>query len=129
MGRSIVDFGAELAALPEADRPGVVIFAVMTDGEENSSREYTLPAVKEMVEKQQRDYGWQVLYLGANQDAITVGESLGVRRGQTLTYYPTEYGTRSATDSMTSYVASAACGQQVAFTDAQRKDATKDATT
>ncbi len=125
MGKSIIEFGNELAALPENQRPGVVVFAIMTDGLENSSREFTWERIKGMVQHQEADYGWQVVYLGANQDAFEIGERLGVPRCNTMTYAATDYGTRSATQSLGSYVVAAASGQQAVFTDAQRKDAIK----
>jgi hypothetical protein len=128
IGRSLTDFGAELAALPEPQRPGTVIFVVMTDGLENASVEMDWPWVKEHVQRQQDQFGWRVIYLGANQDAFVVGERLGVSHGQTMTYAATDHGTRSMGQSVTSYVtsaASAAPGQQVAFTDKQREDAIK----
>jgi hypothetical protein len=86
MGRLVTDAGRRLAALPEAERPGTVIVAVMTDGLENASREWTHPAVKALVEQQTVDYGWQFMYLGADQDAIEVGTSLGVSAEHSLTY-------------------------------------------
>ena len=125
MGTALTEFGNELAALPDNQRPGVVIYAIMTDGLENSSREFTWEQIKGMVQHQESDYGWQVVYLGANQDAIEVAQQLGVPRHNTMTYAASDYGTRSATQSLTSYVATAASGQQAVFTDAQRKDAIK----
>lgn len=86
MGKLITDAGAELAALPEDDRPGTVIVAVMTDGHENASREWTHPAIRSLVEQQTAKYSWQFLYLGADQDAIEVGASLGVGRDYAVTY-------------------------------------------
>ncbi|HEU5474367.1 MAG TPA: vWA domain-containing protein [Actinophytocola sp.] len=86
MGKLITDAGAELTALPEGDRPGTVIVAVMTDGHENASREWTHPAIKSLVEQQTKDYSWQFLYMGADQDAIEVGTSLGVGRDYSVTY-------------------------------------------
>ena len=41
IGRLVSDVGAELAAQPEEERPGAVIVVVLTDGHENSSREWT----------------------------------------------------------------------------------------
>jgi hypothetical protein len=123
MGRAIADFGAEIYEMPEDKRPGTVIFAVMTDGIENASTEFTWPLIKGRVERAQTEDGWKIVYLGANQDAFTVGEKLGVPRGQTMTYAATDHGTRSATDSLGAYVASAATGQSAGFTDKQRKDA------
>lgn len=86
MGRLITDAGAELAALPEERRPGTVIVAVMTDGLENASHEWNGPAIKALVEQQSTQWGWQFLYLGADQDAIEVGASLGVARDNSVTY-------------------------------------------
>jgi hypothetical protein len=86
MGRLITDSGKQLAALPEADRPGAVIVAIMTDGMENASREWTHPAIKALVEQQTKHYGWQFLYMGADQDAIEVGASLGVHADHSVTF-------------------------------------------
>lgn len=86
MGRLITDAGQELAALPEDRRPGTVVVAIMTDGHENASREWDRPAIKSLVEQQSEHYAWQFLYLGADQDAIEVGASVGVPRDQSLTY-------------------------------------------
>ncbi|UMG93596.1 vWA domain-containing protein [Nocardioides sp. TF02-7] len=86
MGRLVTSAGDELAAMPEDQRPGTVIVAVMTDGHENASREWTHPAIKALVEQQTTDYAWQFLYMGADQDAIEVGTSLGVAAGASVTY-------------------------------------------
>ncbi|MEJ7834446.1 MAG: vWA domain-containing protein, partial [Nocardioides sp.] len=80
IGRTVTDRGADLAALAEAERPGTVIVAIMTDGYENASREWTHPAIKALVEQQTAAYGWQFMYMGADQDAVEVGASLGVSR-------------------------------------------------
>jgi hypothetical protein len=124
MGATITEFGAELAAMAEDERPGHVVFAVMTDGLENASTDYTWPRVREMVEHQQNVYGWNVVYLGANQDAIKVGGKLGVRAGSSITYDANDTGTRSVIASASSYVSSVAGGGAAEFTDDQRRAAT-----
>ena len=86
MGRLITSAGEELARIPEADRPGTVLVAVMTDGHENASQEWTHPAIKALVEQQTHAYSWQFLYMGADQDAIEVGTSLGVAAASSVTY-------------------------------------------
>ena len=80
------DAGKRLAALPEDQRPGTVIVGIMTDGLENASREWSHPQVKQLIETQTRDYQWQFLYLGADQDAVEVGMSIGVSAGHSVTY-------------------------------------------
>jgi hypothetical protein len=86
IGRLVNETGARLAALPEDERPGTVIVGIMTDGLENASREFSHPTIKQLITKQTNTYGWQFLYMGANQDAIEVGTSLGVDAGMSVSY-------------------------------------------
>jgi hypothetical protein len=75
-----------LAALPEDQRPGTVIVAIMTDGLENASKEWHAPAIKALVELQTKQYGWEFLYMGADQDAVEVGAGLGIAAANSVTY-------------------------------------------
>lgn len=86
IGRLVTDAGAHLASLPEDDRPGTVIVGIMTDGYENASQEWTHPAIKALVQQQTKTYRWEFLYMGADQDAIEVGTSLGVPANRSVTY-------------------------------------------
>lgn len=86
MGRLITEAGAELAKLPEDERPGAVIVAVMTDGRDNCPGEWTRRAIRDLVNQQTNDYSWQFLYMGADQDAIEVGASLGVSADHSVSY-------------------------------------------
>jgi hypothetical protein len=86
MARLIIDSGHRLAELPAEQRPGTVIVAIMTDGLENSSREWTHAAVKTLVEQQTTNYAWQFLYMGADQDAIEVGSQMGIPAAQSVTF-------------------------------------------
>lgn len=62
-----------------------VLVVIITDGLENSSKEYNSETIKKMIaEKQEK--GWTFVYLGANQDAWAVGSSMGLSKGQTMTY-------------------------------------------
>src|SRR5262245_31638339 len=86
MGRFITSAGEELAAVAEPERPGTGIVAIMTDGYENASQEWTHPAIKALVEQQTESYSWQFLYMGADQDAVEVGASVGVAPAASVTY-------------------------------------------
>ena len=86
MGKLITDTAAEIAALDEDDKPGSVIVAIMTDGMENASTEWSRPAIKSLVEQQTNQFGWEFLYMGADQDAVEVGKDLGVKAEQAVTY-------------------------------------------
>lgn len=125
MGRTIHDFGVELAAMPAAERPATVIFAVMTDGLENASREYKYDQIAAIVRRQEAAYKWQFLYLGANQDAIKTARDLGIDADHSITYSATDRGTQSVADSMGGYVAAAAAGADPVFSDEDRQNATQ----
>lgn len=58
IGRLVVDFGAELAALPEDARPGTVIVIIQTDGYENASQEWTRQRVFDLITEQRTRYRW-----------------------------------------------------------------------
>jgi len=77
VGRAINETGERLAKLAESDRPGLVIFVVVTDGYENASKEFGKPQIKQLIERRQRDSGWQFTFLGANQDAFAEAGSMG----------------------------------------------------
>jgi hypothetical protein len=77
VGRAINETGERLSKTPEEQRPGLVIFVVMTDGQENSSKEFSKDRIKEMVEHQQNVYKWQFTFLGANQDAFAEAGGMG----------------------------------------------------
>ncbi|MGI9516890.1 MAG: vWA domain-containing protein [Pirellulaceae bacterium] len=78
VGRAISETGARIARMAEQDRPGLVVFVVMTDGHENSSREFTKAEIKKMIEHQQSVYNWQFTFLGADQDAFDEAGSMGM---------------------------------------------------
>lgn len=87
LGRSIVDIGNELSLLPEDQRPEKVIFAVMTDGEENASHDYKDSAdIAKMIQHQQDVYSWDFFFLGANMDALAQASAFGIKAGNAFTY-------------------------------------------
>ncbi|MFF2620316.1 hypothetical protein [Oerskovia jenensis] len=86
IARLVHSTSVRIAQLPEEQRPATVIVGIMTDGHENASKEYTHAAIKALVTERETLFGWTFLYMGANQDAIEVGESIGVARERSLTY-------------------------------------------
>lgn len=104
VGRLITDVGAELAARPEDQRPGHVIVVVMTDGHENSSVEWTHEAVSAAIRRQEGEYSWYFVFLGANMDAVAVGARMGFAADRSMTYEASDAGVASAMAATTGYV-------------------------
>jgi len=65
-----------------ASNPSVVI---LTDGQENSSHNFTKAHIKDLIEQKTKD-GWTFAYLGANQDAFAEAGSIGIAPGCTMNY-------------------------------------------
>ena len=85
-GVFITEVGDQLAALPADQRPGQVICLIMTDGMENASHRWTWEALKAMIIQQREVYGWKFIFLGADIDAVEVGERMGVDRRYAMTF-------------------------------------------
>lgn len=109
VGRTINSVGERLYNTPEEERPEKVIFVINTDGEENSSREFTRSKVKEMIEHQQTKYSWGFLFLGANIDAEREAESIGISRNFAATFAATSDGISSSYDAISDSVMCMAC--------------------
>lgn len=50
---------------------------ILTDGEENSSKEYTNGQINDLI-NERRDAGWEFVFLAANQDAFQVADGMGI---------------------------------------------------
>jgi len=77
----------------EADQPKVdkVVTVIMTDGEENSSREWTHDAVKGLIEQKEKEGNWTFVFLGAGLDAWHQGRSYGVQAANVARYSTRSY--------------------------------------
>jgi len=104
--RTIDHIGRKLEALPEDERPEKTIVAIMTDGMENASREFTADQLKDRIERQRDTYGWEFLFLGANQDSFATAGALGVQQAFVANFVPTGGGICKGIDSVSRSVSS-----------------------
>lgn len=75
-GRAICDTKRRLAA--EGPQRSQVIFVIITDGYENSSREFDAQRIHQLITEQKQLHHWQFLFFGANIEVQTVGTQLGI---------------------------------------------------
>ena len=78
----------------EEDRPDKTIFVITTDGMENASINYNYKQVKKMIEKEQKEYGWEFIFIGANIDACAEAERFGIRKERAVNYMHDDIGTK-----------------------------------
>ena len=88
----------------EEDRPEKTIFVITTDGMENASRMYTYDKVRRMITREQEEYHWEFIFLGANIDAAKESGRLGIRRGHSANYLSDTTGTRLNYDVLSNVV-------------------------
>ena len=59
----------------------IVVFAIITDGEENSSTEYDSDDIKYRISHYENWHPWTFLFLAANQDAFSESQKMGISDG------------------------------------------------
>lgn len=92
IGQTIHKLVAVQRNTAEEYRAGNVMFVIITDGDENSSREYSAEKVKAMIEEEKK-YGWEFVFLGANIDAVETAGRFGIDPDRAVDYVPDGAGT------------------------------------
>lgn len=62
-----------------------VVVMIVTDGHENASHEWTREGVKTLVDEL-RGVDWQILFLGADVDAFTSSQGMGIQGASTMSF-------------------------------------------
>lgn len=88
-----------LTNIKDVSRKVVIIF--ITDGGENSSREFKATNVSQLV-SQARERGWQILFIGSDEAAIAAARNAGVPQSAILYSANNTVGTESAYGSASS---------------------------
>lgn len=93
IGRTIHKIAAVQEHTAEEYRAEKVMFVIITDGEENASREYSAAQVKELIKRQKERYGWEFVFLGANINAVETAGRFGIDADRAVDYVPDGRGT------------------------------------
>lgn len=72
------------------------LFVVLTDGMENTSKEYTADDMKKLKAEKEKKENWTFVYLGANQDAFATSANYGFTTQNTSNFNTTAKGTGMA---------------------------------
>lgn len=115
LGRTITGLGQQLAALPEDQRPGKVLVAIFTDGQENASVEYSREQVLAMMRHQEDKYQWTFLFLAAGAEAAQEAQNLGVAPQRTVQYDATGQANARAYRTLNAVVASTRSADPAAY--------------
>jgi|TARA_B100001971_G_scaffold206779_1_gene226049 uncharacterized protein YegL len=118
IGYGIRNIEKNLSKNSDSDRPDKIIVAIITDGQENSSRRYHKKKVSQMIEKKQ-GVGWQFAFLSADMASINDALDYGINPHSTMSYDKTHQGTTKAWNSISSAISSYRQGRRrdVSFLD------------
>ncbi|MBR4329300.1 MAG: VWA domain-containing protein [Candidatus Riflebacteria bacterium] len=82
--------------LKKEERPDKTLFVIITDGFENSSREFSSSQIKKLITTQKKENDWEFLFLGANMDAVETANNYGIDADKAVTYMADAIGTSNA---------------------------------
>lgn len=86
VGRTIDEVGKHLSDTPENRRPERVVFVILTDGQENSSKIFSRIQIFDKIKLQREAYKWEFLFLAAGPDAFEEAAAIGMLQNQTYQY-------------------------------------------
>jgi len=78
IGKTFTEVGKRLSNTPESERASKVIVCILTDGQENSSKEFTLSTIKNMIKEQTEKYSWKIQFMGTTLGAIESAKNIGL---------------------------------------------------
>ena len=97
----------------EEDRPEKTLFVITTDGMENASHLYSYDRVRAMIRCQQKKYGWEFLFLGANIDAVETAQHFGIGADRAVNYRCDSRGTALNYDVISEAVSTIRCEEEL----------------
>ncbi len=91
IGDGIAFLKSKYSKLKQEELPENTIVYIMTDGYENSSKEYSYSQINKMI-KMQKKCGWKFIFAGANIDVEVVSDSIGVDKDDAYCFKSTPEG-------------------------------------
>lgn len=99
IGKSISATKKRIKQLPKKKRPDNVIVAIITDGMENASKQYSRTQIFNKIRKREEKNDWKFIFIAANQDAILEAQKFGIKREQALQFSADDNGVKEAISS------------------------------
>ena len=79
IGQAIHETDKQLSAKLEKQRPDKVIVVIITDGQENASKEFSAKAIKSAISTHEELLNWSFIFLGSGLDNFQDTEVMGIK--------------------------------------------------
>jgi len=86
----------KLGNLPKDKRPEKTLCVILTDGQENNSKQFSKEQTKKLVQEMKDDFNWEFIFLGADENAAFTAESIGISRGNSYAFANNSVGLSDA---------------------------------
>lgn len=124
IGKTINIIQDRLKNTKKKDVPSKTLVAIVTDGQENASKEYTGEMIKNLIKDLEVKKKWTFLYIAANQDVVKEAHTRGISVNNTLNFVSSglqgSQGSQGAFRAMNSYVNTLYTRGTAEFTDEDR---------
>jgi hypothetical protein len=122
IGRGINDLEKSLADITENERPSRIVMVIITDGQENASREFRKDQIEKMIKEKQEKAAWQFVFLSADLAAIGDALATGMRPAAVMAHDKNGHGTSAAWAALSRSISDYRRGnkEDVSFTDEDR---------
>ena len=130
--RMIRIVGSRFNNMNEEDRPGKVIFILLSDGEQtvnkltnndNDDEPYNglkgYDNLKKLVEEHQNIWKWEFMFMGTNIDTISLGEEIGIKQKNCINFFTDDYGLQTALRCVSTNVSRICSNRPSGFTQAE----------
>lgn len=95
IGKSVTTLEARIQSKVSSGEAKALVI-ILTDGEENASREYSAENIKSLITRLDATQMWTFTFIGANQDSVTTANSYGIHASNVANYSASMKGTKTA---------------------------------
>jgi len=112
IGKTIHSTAAGISGLKK--KPDCTVFVIITDGQENASKELKLADVKQLIESKQKDK-WEIVFLSSDMASFHDALSYGIGASHTAFYANTGAGIHGAFSTTSSNLAGMRSGASMSM--------------
>ena len=117
IGQAILETDKNISELPATSRPDKVMVVIITDGQENASKEFSAKAIKSSISTHEELLNWSFIFLGSGLDDFRDAEALGIKYKANAPAYKLKSNIERISESSMMYCMSSGIDEKVMLDD------------